>query len=59
MNFRAGHASANTNREVSQSRRDKPRGPITSRDGTRFDDTLDPYTPEQIARERDRYRRTA
>ncbi|TBA84301.1 hypothetical protein ELH53_04380 [Rhizobium ruizarguesonis] len=25
---------------------------------TRFDDTLDPYAPEQIAQERDRYRRT-
>ncbi len=26
---------------------------------TRFDETLDPYAPEQIAQERDRYRRTA
>jgi hypothetical protein len=26
---------------------------------TRFDDALDPYSPEQIAQERDRYRRTA
>ncbi|WSH60217.1 general stress protein [Rhizobium ruizarguesonis] len=25
---------------------------------SRFDDTLDPYAPEQIAQERDRYRRT-
>jgi hypothetical protein len=25
---------------------------------TRFDDTLDPYAPEQIAQERERYRRT-
>jgi hypothetical protein len=25
---------------------------------TRFDDTLDPYAPEQIEQERNRYRRT-
>ncbi|MGO8658247.1 hypothetical protein ACC771_22030, partial [Rhizobium ruizarguesonis] len=25
---------------------------------TRFDDALDPYSPEQIAQERERYRRT-